>query len=326
MKQNIFSVLILLSLLSDASCFCPQSIHPRYERKLSHPFANPPPNCNYQKPSVPHTWLQAHNSKKDSNFLMDQFKTADGEIIDPYRILKVGRKADKSEIRKSYRMLSKKYHPDVVRSRQVFPGKCNNLEEVRDEWERIKLAYEILSDRKMRIKYDRHSALNDPASAFGRLAVDTLGWGASNLVKGMIGLGDLAAKSAKDSLQKMSKEKINARKEVKSNKSEGISTQGAFVKFTTTTQDNLVMMQNNALILALPRKSMFAEETQGTFLANDFVLEVGKITMGALAWGMISMADVAVQMGEVIVKHARQELDKQMEDWKMQRVDLKYEM
>jgi curved DNA-binding protein CbpA len=54
---------------------------------------------------------------------MDQFKTADGEIIDPYRILKVGRKADKEEIRKSYRMLSKKYHPDGVRFREVFPGK-----------------------------------------------------------------------------------------------------------------------------------------------------------------------------------------------------------
>jgi len=201
----------------------------------------------------------------------------------------------------------------------------NNLDEVRNEWERIKLAYEILSDRKMRLKYDRHSALNDPASAFGRLAVETLGWGATNLVKGMIGLGDLAAKSAKDSLQKMSKEKINGRDEVKGSNSECVSTQGAFVKFTTS-QDDLVMMQNNALMLALPRKSMFYEETQGTVHANDFVIEVGRMTMDALTWGMISVADVAVQMGEVIVKHARQELDKHMEEWKLQRVDWKYEM
>jgi DnaJ-domain-containing protein 1 len=69
------------------------------------------------------TRLNGHNSKKGSNFLMDDFKTADGEVIDPYKILKVGRKANKDEIRKNYRMLSKKYHPDGVRFREVFPGK-----------------------------------------------------------------------------------------------------------------------------------------------------------------------------------------------------------
>lgn len=187
------------------------------------------------------------------------------------------------------------------------------------------MAYEILSDRKLRLKYDRHSALNDPASALGRLALETLGWGATNLVKGMMGLGELAAKNTKDSLQKMSEEKVNGIDDVKRSKSGSMTSQSAFVKFTTT-QDDLVMIQNNALILALPSNSMFYEQMQGTVDGNDFVYEVGKMTMDALAWSMISMADLVVQVGEVIVKHARQELDKHREEWKMHRVDWKYEI
>lgn len=315
----MFSILLVF-LLSEASGFCPHTIHPRHERTLPQPFVNQTPKRNYYiSHKAPHTSLKSHHQSKDSNFLMDQFKTADGEIIDPYRVLKVGRKADKDEIRKSYRTLSKKYHPDGVRFRDVFPGKCNNLDEVRDEWERIKLAYEILSDRKTRLKYDRHSALNDPASALGRVALETLGWGASSLVKGLMGLGDMAVKSIdnKDRLR-------NTPDDTKRNKPGSISNQGAFVKFRTT-QDDLVLLQNNALILALPANSMFYEQMQGKSNGNDFIFQVGRITMDLLAWGMISMADLVVQMGEVVVKHARQELDKHVEEMKMSKVEWNYE-
>jgi DnaJ-class molecular chaperone with C-terminal Zn finger domain len=123
MRQDMFSILLVF-LLSDASGFCPHTIHPRHERTLPQPFVKQTPKSNYYiSHNAPHTALKSHDRSKDSNFLMDQFRTADGEIIDPYRVLKVGRKADKDEIRKSYRTLSKKYHPDGVRFRDVFPGK-----------------------------------------------------------------------------------------------------------------------------------------------------------------------------------------------------------
>jgi hypothetical protein len=204
-------------------------------------------------------------------------------------------------------------------TRWAYTHHSNNLDEVRDEWERIKLAYEILSDRKLRLKYDRHSALNDPASTLGRVALETLGWGASSLVKGLMGLGDMAVKSIdnKDRLRKTPDD-------TKKNKSGSISNQGAFVKFRTT-QDDLVLLQNNALILALPANSMFYEQMQGKSNGNDFIFQVGRITMDVLAWGMISMADLVVQMGEVVVKHARQELDKHVEEMKMSKVDWNYE-
>lgn len=82
----------------------------------------------------------------------------------------------------------------------------NNLDDVRNEWERIKLAYEILSDRKLRIRYDRHEALNDPAGAVGRMAVNALGWGAMGIAKGIFSVGRLALKSAADGLAESKKD------------------------------------------------------------------------------------------------------------------------
>jgi len=127
---------------------------------------------------------------------MDDFRTADGQIINPYKTLKIDRKAPHTEIRQSYRKLSKKYHPDACRFNTIMPGRCNNLDEVRDEWERINLSYEILSDKKMRKKYDRQSALNDPGLALGRVALDTVGWGVSGLAKGVFFIGKQAVNAA----------------------------------------------------------------------------------------------------------------------------------
>jgi len=123
---------------------------------------------------------------------MDDFKTADGAIVNPYNILKLDRSASRTEIRESYRKLSKKYHPDAVRYRTIMPGNCDTLDEVRDQWERIKLSYEILSDKKLRLKYDRQSALYDPGKALSRAALDTAGWGFTTLAKGIFSIGKYA--------------------------------------------------------------------------------------------------------------------------------------
>lgn len=53
----------------------------------------------------------------------------------------------------------------------------NDLNDVRDEWERILLSYEILSDHRQRLKYDRHSTLHN----IGHV----VGWGVTNLASGI---------------------------------------------------------------------------------------------------------------------------------------------
>ena len=46
------------------------------------------------------------------------------------------------------------------------------MDDVRDEWERIKLSYEILRDPRTRKRYDRHEVLADPGAAVGRAVAD----------------------------------------------------------------------------------------------------------------------------------------------------------
>ena len=65
------------------------------------------------------------------------------EYKDYYKILNLEKTADKEEIRKSYRQLAKKYHPDV--------SKEANAEE---RFKEVKEAYEVLSDPAKRREYD----------------------------------------------------------------------------------------------------------------------------------------------------------------------------
>jgi len=63
---------------------------------------------------------------------------------------------------------------------------------VRDEWERIKLSYEILIDKQMRFRYDRNIAMVDPASALTRAALSTAGRGLTSVGKGVFQFGAFA--------------------------------------------------------------------------------------------------------------------------------------
>ena len=64
---------------------------------------------------------------------------------DYYEILGVDKNASEEELKKAYRKLAKKYHPDAnvgdVKAEQMF--------------KKISKAYEILSDQTSRLKYDR---------------------------------------------------------------------------------------------------------------------------------------------------------------------------
>jgi molecular chaperone DnaJ len=63
---------------------------------------------------------------------------------DYYIVLGVSRGADLNKIKKAYRTVAKKYHPDVVQS-----------EETKKRFLEIRDAYETLSDEKKRKEYDR---------------------------------------------------------------------------------------------------------------------------------------------------------------------------
>jgi molecular chaperone DnaJ len=65
---------------------------------------------------------------------------------DYYEVLSVSRNADADEIKKAYRALARKYHPDVN----------NGTPEAEERFKEINAAYEILSDPDKRAIYDRY--------------------------------------------------------------------------------------------------------------------------------------------------------------------------
>lgn len=150
----------------------------------------------------------ADENTKD-HYLLEEFKIHTGEVINPYKVLKVPRTAGPTDIKRSYRDLSKRYHPDGYRNRRnndILPGKCNSWEEVRDHWERIKLSYEILRDPKRRKRYDRHETLADPGAAIKRAAVNAAIDGVKSVGGGIFSVGAFAlqkmAESAKQGKKK----------------------------------------------------------------------------------------------------------------------------
>lgn len=73
-----------------------------------------------------------------------------------------------------------------------FAMNSNNLDEVREEWDRIKFAYEILTDKQRKARFDRNSVVKDPSAAMGRAAMDFVGWGLKGVFevgKGLVDVG-----------------------------------------------------------------------------------------------------------------------------------------
>lgn len=68
-------------------------------------------------------------------------------LPDYYAILQISKNASQNEIKKQFRLLAKKWHPDKKQS--------NDAEEKMAE---INIAYEVLSDHKRRKMYDQHFA------------------------------------------------------------------------------------------------------------------------------------------------------------------------
>ncbi len=68
--------------------------------------------------------------------------------MDYYKVLGVDRKADAAEIKKTYRKLALKYHPD----------RNKGDKEAEDKFKEISEAYAVLSDKEKRQQYDTYGA------------------------------------------------------------------------------------------------------------------------------------------------------------------------
>ncbi|TWT26194.1 molecular chaperone DnaJ [Planomicrobium sp. CPCC 101110] len=74
---------------------------------------------------------------------------------DYYEVLGVSKTASKEEIKKAYRTLSKKFHPDI-----------NKDDNASEKFQEVKEAYEVLSDDQKRAQYDQFGH-QDPNQGFG---------------------------------------------------------------------------------------------------------------------------------------------------------------
>lgn len=75
------------------------------------------------------------------------------EKSDYYTILGVDKEASKDDIKRAYRRLAKKHHPDLNK---------DNQKEAEDKFKEVSEAYEVLSDPQKRANYDRfgHAGVN----------------------------------------------------------------------------------------------------------------------------------------------------------------------
>lgn len=90
---------------------------------------------------------------------------------DYYDVLGVARGADETEIKKAYRQLARKHHPDVNEDKVAAEHKFKQINE----------AYEVLSDPQKRANYDR----------FGHAGADGAGFGGFGAAGGAEGFGDI---------------------------------------------------------------------------------------------------------------------------------------
>jgi len=102
---------------------------------------------------------------------------------DPYDVLGVSKKASEAEIKKAFRTLAKRHHPDT---HQNDPGKVKLFQE-------ISSAYDVIGDKEKRAQYDRGEI-----DAEGRPKGFDPGQGFGGFRPGARGRGDARGENASD--------------------------------------------------------------------------------------------------------------------------------
>lgn len=96
---------------------------------------------------------------------------------DYYEVLGISKDASKEEIKKAYRKLSKKFHPDI-----------NKEADASEKFQEVKEAYEVLSDDQKRAQYDQFGH-QDPNQGFGGGFSGTEGFGFDDIFSTFFGGG-----------------------------------------------------------------------------------------------------------------------------------------
>ncbi len=87
--------------------------------------------------------------------------------MDPYEVLGVSRDADMEEIKKAYRKLSRKYHPDANINNP-------NKEQAEEKFKQVQRAYQMIVDEK------EHGGSASGSSSYGNQGSNPYGGGYSN--------------------------------------------------------------------------------------------------------------------------------------------------
>src|SRR5882757_10786310 len=77
--------------------------------------------------------------------------------LDYYKTLGIARDASEEDIRKAYRRLARKHHPDLN------PGDKSS----EDKFKTVQEAYDVLSDDKKRSFYDQHGVYSEAQAQAG---------------------------------------------------------------------------------------------------------------------------------------------------------------
>ena len=78
--------------------------------------------------------------------------------MDYYRILNIDVNASQGDIKRAYRKLAGKYHPD------------NAGEQAREQFDRVQEAYSVLGDEEKRAAYDERMRAGEPGDRVGEKA------------------------------------------------------------------------------------------------------------------------------------------------------------
>lgn len=115
------------------------------------------------------------------------------EFIDYYKILGISEKATDSEIKKAYRKLARKHHPDLN----------PNDVEAQKKFQQINEANEVLSDPEKRKKYDKYGKDWQHAEAFESAQREQQGAGGYNRQRGYTGSGGFSEGEFSDFFESM---------------------------------------------------------------------------------------------------------------------------